>query len=131
MGQGEFSSIKTQDQLYQMLNGGKKASKHVEEKQSSLLKSELITKKKKIRKSVLQFKIIQAHSIKDENCASLCTISQNSTGKLEDLAKPAVSRNPSHTHPRPMDSLRQMSPCSFALALQSPAANSPRYLNIL
>lgn len=114
-----------------MLLGGKKASKHVQWKQGSLLRTELITKKKKIRKSVLQFKIIQAHSIKDENCASLCTISQNSTGKLEDLAKPAVSRNPSHTHPRPMDSLRQMSPCSFALALQSPAANSPRYLNIL
>lgn len=48
----------------------------------------------------------------------------NSRGKLEDLAKPAVSRNPSHTHTHPMDSLRQMSPCSFALALQSPAANS-------
>lgn len=45
-------------------------------------------------------------------------------GKLEDLAKPAVSRNPSHTHTHPMDSLRQMSPCSFALALQSPAAKS-------
>lgn len=50
MGQGEFSSIKTQDQLYQMLNGGKKASKHVEEKQSSLLRSELITQKKKNQK---------------------------------------------------------------------------------
>lgn len=115
-----------------MLLGSKKASKYVQEKQGSLLRTELITKKKKIfRKSVLQFKIIQAHSIKDESCASLCTISQNSTGKLEDLAKPAVSRNPSHTHPHPMDSLRQMSPCSFALALQSPAANSPRYLNTL
>lgn len=114
-----------------MLLGGKKASKHEQEKQGSLLRTELITKKKKIKKSVLQFKIIQAHSIKDEKCASLCTISQNSTGKLEDLAKPAVSRNPSHTHPRPMDSLRQMSPYSLALALQSPAANSPRYLNIL
>lgn len=43
MGQGEFSSFKTQVQLYQMLLGGKKASKHVQEKQDSLLRTELIT----------------------------------------------------------------------------------------
>lgn len=46
MWQGEFSSIETQAQLYQMLLGGKKASKHEQEKQGSLLRTELITKKK-------------------------------------------------------------------------------------
>lgn len=50
MWQDGFSSIKTQDQLYQMLLGSKKASKYVQEKQGSLLRTELITKKKDIQK---------------------------------------------------------------------------------
>lgn len=82
--------------------------------------SGLSSKKKRYSGRVLHFKIIQAHS-KDENCAPSCAISQTA---LEDLAKPVVFRNPSHTHTHPLDSLRQISPCSFALALQSPAANS-------